>query len=293
MSSAASSINRIMSDEIAAHEEEDKDVPKRTNKKKNPAELINFDEITMNDVDEDQNGGGVGVKGVTWDRFSAKQLRRICSSFGVKGYKHAKKNETIEILKRWCFNQKVYNSQFHQQDTSCGPPRKEVQCAFRLMNILFSDNFAGEFSKIGNVATRECLDSGKATNDMYFRERVRDAFVSPDCTTTYNELHFIGENDDGNKIFGTLHHINPASIVQHDWKKLRAIWKNVKAEYKAALSRFTLSGTHDSDFFAFCKGNLETYYLHLHLQERPELNGMVEADLPDNYLFHLTCLLQS
>jgi hypothetical protein len=49
-----------------------------------------------------KEGFVVGVKGVTWDRFSAKQLRRICSHFGVRGYKNAKKSDTIEtIVKRW------------------------------------------------------------------------------------------------------------------------------------------------------------------------------------------------
>jgi hypothetical protein len=74
--------------------------------------------------------------------------------------------------------------------------------------------------------------------------------------------------------------INPGIVVNHNWKKLRAMWKTVNADYKAALTRFTLSGTHDSNFFSFCNGKLETYYLRLHLDRRPELNGMVEADLP-------------
>ena len=150
---------------------------------------------------------------------------------------------------------------------------------FRLMNILFSDVFAADFATIGNIATREEMDSGKAANEMYFWEQVRDAFVTPGDISAYNELQFVGE--DGDDIFNSQHHINPGNIVVHDWKKLRAMWKAINAEYKAALSRFTVSGTHDSDFFGFCKGNLETYYLRLHLQQRPELNGMVEANLPD------------
>ena len=178
---------------------------------------IDFENLTMDDVDEN-NDAFVGVKGVTWDRFSAKQLRRICSVFGVRGYKNANKSETIEIVKRWLFNKKVYRTamnQYKQEATSTsGPPRKEVQCGFRLMNILFSDVFASDFATIGNIATREDLDSGKAANDMYFWERVRDAFVTPDDTSTYNELHFIG--NDGNDILNSHHHINPGKIVVHD-----------------------------------------------------------------------------
>jgi hypothetical protein len=126
------------------------------------------------------------------------------------------------------------------------------------------------------------LDSGKAGNDMHFWERVQQAFVNPG-NELYNQLQFVDNED----LFDLMPHINPGNIVFHDWKKLRSIWKSVNAAYKGALARFTVSGTHTSDFFSFCNGNLETYYLWLHLQRRPELNGMVEADLPAD------CLLAS
>ena len=245
-----------------------------------------IESATINDVDEDKDGHAIGLKGITWDKMSAKQLRRLCIVFRVKGYKNAKKNETIDILKRWCFNKKIYQAMYKEvHESSAGAPRKEVQCAFRLMNILFSDRFALDFANIGNIATRESLDTKKAANDEHFWERVQQEFVTSNSSSTnnaYNQLHF---SDD--KIFDLHNHINPGKIVLHSWKKLRAMWKAVNAEYKAALSRYTVSGTHESDFFAFCKGNLETYYLRLHLQQRLELNGMVEADLP----FH--CLLSS
>ena len=59
------------------------------------------------------------------------------------------------------------------------------------------------------------------------------------------------------------------------------MWKAVNSDYKAALTRFTVSGTHDNNFFGFCNGKLETYYLRNHLNRKPQLNGMVEAALPD------------
>jgi hypothetical protein len=59
------------------------------------------------------------------------------------------------------------------------------------------------------------------------------------------------------------------------------MWKGVNADYKAALTRFTQSGTHDSNLYSFCSGKKEAYYLRLLLAKRPDLNKMVEADLPD------------
>jgi hypothetical protein len=54
----------------------------------------------------------------------------------------------------------------------------------------------------------------------------------------------------------------------------------VNAEYNAAVTRFTLSGTNESNFFDFCHGKLESYYLRLYLQLKPNLNDTVQADLP-------------
>ena len=68
--------------------------------------------------------------------------------------------------------------------------------------------------------------------------------------------------------------------MKHDWKKLRAIWKKTNTKYKASLTRFTILGTHANDFYSFCNGKMDVYYLYKHLQQRPSLNDMVAADLP-------------
>jgi len=58
--------------------------------------------------------------------------------------------------------------------------RKEPQCAFRLLNIPFSDAFAEGFSQLGNVAAHAELDSRKAANNQLFWEGVQEAFQGQD-----------------------------------------------------------------------------------------------------------------
>ena len=58
------------------------------------------------------------------------------------------------------------------------------------------------------------------------------------------------------------------------------MWKAVNADYKIAVNKFPRSGTHDSDFFPFCSGKIETYYLRKYLCLCPNLTATVEADLP-------------
>jgi hypothetical protein len=153
-------------------------------------------------------------------------------------------------------------------------PRKEVQCSFRLLNVLFSDTFASDFAALGDVANRQLLDSGKAGNDEHFWVRVQDEYVS-----TNNDYGLLLFDDD--EILSAQDHIDPSKILNHQWKKLRHIWKAINADYKAALTRCTLSGTHESSFYDFTNGKLDVYYLRKWLQAKPHLNDMVEADLPE------------
>ena len=59
------------------------------------------------------------------------------------------------------------------------------------------------------------------------------------------------------------------------------IWKNLNVEYKAALTRYTMSGTHWSNFYEFCYGRHDIYYLRKNLEAKPNLNSTVAADLPE------------
>ena len=52
-------------------------------------------------------------------------------------------------------------------------------------------------------------------------------------------------------------------------------------EYKAALTHYTMSGTHSSNFYEFCHGRHDIYYLRKHLEAKPNLNSTVAADLPE------------
>ena len=142
------------------------------------------------------------------------------------------------------------------------------------MNILFSDEFAEDFADLGNVATRQVLDMGTAGNQQHFWQRVASAFME-ECNN-YGQLCFLDDN-----VLMDYSHINPAIIVPHAWKKLRTIWKSINSEYKTAMTKFTQSGTHDNNFFSFCNGKVDTFYLRKHLELRPNLNATVEADLPE------------
>jgi hypothetical protein len=75
-------------------------------------------------------------------------------------------------------------------------PQKEVQCSFRIINILFSDTFAADFATLGNIADRNLLDSGRARNDEIFWVGVHHLFVQPN-PVDFDNLRFL-DNASGN-----------------------------------------------------------------------------------------------
>ena len=87
--------------------------------------------------------------------------------------------------------------------------RKEPQCPYRLMNMLFSDEFAEQFALLGNVANRVLLDLGKAANYEHFWKSVQEAFALQE--ETYDKILF--KEDD---VFCNLDNIDPSKIVAHD-----------------------------------------------------------------------------
>jgi len=84
--------------------------------------------------------------------------------------------------------------------------RKEPQCPFRLLSILFLDPFAEGFSQLGNVAAHSELNMGKAAKNQLFWEGVQEAFHSAD--PTIDTLHF---GDD--EALLDLHYIDFKKIV--------------------------------------------------------------------------------
>jgi len=89
-------------------------------------------------------------------------------------------------------------------------------------------------------------------------------------------MHFADD-----EVRSDLHHINFRKIGPHSWKKLRAVWKNFNAKYKAALRRFTMSGMYLSNFYEFWYGCHDIYYLRKHLEAELNLVSTVVVILPE------------
>ena len=99
--------------------------------------------------------------------------------------------------------------------------RKHEQCPYRLLSILFSDEFAANFSTImGNTLNCAQLDSGDAHSNQGFCIRVKTAFKEPHHPK-YDKMQF---PEDKYLVDAAM---NPGEAIQpHDWRKLRSTWNN-------------------------------------------------------------------
>ena len=105
-----------------------------------------FDNLEWSDIVV--NGNNLIIKGLTDKELHAKDLCKACSILKIKGVKNVPKNEMVRRL--------METHQLRQQlelvkDSKGNKTRKESQCTFRLVNVLFSDGFAGQFAMLGNM----------------------------------------------------------------------------------------------------------------------------------------------
>jgi len=166
--------------------------------------------------------GNVGDELTVWNQdvklLKYKDLRAVCSQLKIQGIKNATKDQMIKKLAFMFMHQVKTRYGKASEVLESSPTRKEHQCPFRLLNILFSDQFAEGFSQLGNVASRSELDMGKAANNQLFWEGVQEAFQGQD--PTIDNLHFADD-----EVLQELHYIDFTKIVPHDWKKHCSIWK--------------------------------------------------------------------
>lgn len=229
-----------------------------------------------------------------YEDWSAKQLRTEVSKRKIRGMTNKKKAVLVGALKEYDERDRriireglvstprgrirgksaVNNSNSNKKAPST---RKTKHCSFRLVNVLFNDDFAERFSKTDGSVTRAVLDEGAVNGKSRFWLDVQAAFVSEN-----NEEY--GRSLESNVSASTLFKeadIDPSIVTPHDSSKLLDIWKELNAAYMESFHNFKVSGTHDSDFWNFCKGRMDVLYLYNWLQVKPGLTEFVRGRLPD------------
>ena len=197
-------------------------------------------------------------------------LWHLAKKFNIDNAGAMKKIDAINAL---CKAHGVWD--FHKNDEPTGNVhRKTRHCPFRLLNVLFSDEFSDNSGRLGDV-TKASQPTENDAKDKVFWTRVKEAFPDPDNSCGVS--HFANS-----KVLQGDIDVNPSEIQQHDWEKLSKICHNVQEQWKEAAGRQTRSGAHDDDLHAFCGGFKDACCLHEWPETKPGLADSAAATLPPN-----------
>jgi hypothetical protein len=171
--------------------------------------------ISWETLDVNMSGIPFGFKGKSWEDYLSIDLGTMCCRLSVNGIKNSKKTEMIEAIIAIYNNKSAFATiQTHFQPNNS--PRKEIQCTYRLLNVLISDKFSEEFALLDNSVTRAGLDTGECANDEMFWKKVARNFLL-ELNDDYASLMFTDNDVFVSEI------IDPGKIIKHSWKKLRTM----------------------------------------------------------------------
>jgi hypothetical protein len=164
--------------------------------------------------------------------------------------------------------------------------QKTVHCDFRLLNVLFDDEYTEAFLATGASMSRVELDALNGASAVSFWEVVAEAYNNPE-NVRFDELLFDVENG-----------INPSLYHNHSAERLQKMWKHLNKLYNEARRRYQKSGNHDPDFLVSISKDSDdidniaddfedftdyaaVLYLRKHLEQKPGLNELVVRKLDD------------
>ena len=146
-----------------------------------------FDDLTRDKV-VIEHGRVKSIREFAVQDIKHRDLWAICSCLKIKGVKNTSKDSMLEKIVSVYKLKERYGRLTDNVDQFLTPTRKEPQCPYRLLNVLFSDMFSEGLAQLGDVADRFQLDSGKASNNQLFWEGIQEAFTSN--SELFDDIHF-------------------------------------------------------------------------------------------------------
>ncbi len=109
------------------------------------------------------------ICGIDAMSFNTEQLRQICSNMKQTGYQSKPKADVLWIIGVGKIHQSFYDGAKDPASNASDmkAPAKTRNCAFWLINVLFSDEMCPKFEQLGEKRDKNVLDSGLAANDEY------------------------------------------------------------------------------------------------------------------------------
>ncbi|ETP27513.1 hypothetical protein F442_23208 [Phytophthora nicotianae P10297] len=193
-----------------------------------------------------------------YESWSLDQLKLECTSRKLNAVKNTNKEGRVALLNAYDMHKLNTQNTVQQQRSNARRGREEEEkrtknCMFRLLNVLFSESFFNGLLTSGNQLSRSELDQGGST----FWGDVATAFSEADV------LYDTKVSSDA--IFDD---IDPSQTVVHSGAKLHRMWREVSSNFARAEAGSKKSGEHGEDFWSFCAGRADVFYLHKWCEHR-------------------------
>ncbi|RLN92953.1 hypothetical protein BBJ28_00003352 [Nothophytophthora sp. Chile5] len=193
----------------------------------------------------------------------AKQLRSACTKLHLKAQTRSstKDNKPGYIDLLWGYYKAKCDAVLGALEgpritAAEGDRRPTRHCAFRLLNVIFSDAFVARMGEADPTPERQLLDERAVNENSPYWSDITKVFNED----TAHHNGFVVDREDS-----LYSGVEPALAVPHSSYKLQDMWKKTVARYDKALRRSKRSGSH-GDFWNFCEGHMDALYLHDWLQ---------------------------
>ncbi|KAF4129397.1 hypothetical protein GN958_ATG21353 [Phytophthora infestans] len=120
--------------------------------------------------------------------------------------------------------------------------KRTMGCMLRLLNVLFSDRFFEEFIATGNQLSREQIDQGGS-------------------------------------LFAMFEDINASFSLVHSAAKMKRMWKEVSGNFASAEAKSKVSRQGSNDFWDFCGGRADVYYIDQWCEHRGDGHEFCVANI--------------
>ncbi|OWY92987.1 LOW QUALITY PROTEIN: hypothetical protein PHMEG_00037775, partial [Phytophthora megakarya] len=184
-----------------------------------------------------------------YSKWSLDQLKLECTASNPNVIKNTKNYDRVAILKAWNSNNDgvealLLRQRKQMKDESHEEAKRTKGCMFRLLNVLSSDLFYEALLRTGNQLSREEIDQKGSTADV--------------------AASFGADTDEFNIIISPesiFEDIDGSFAIVHSAAKLKRMWKEVSSSFVSAEPKSKVSGQGSNEFWDFCGGRADMYYL--------------------------------
>ncbi|ETI44644.1 hypothetical protein F443_10666 [Phytophthora nicotianae P1569] len=185
-----------------------------------------------------------------YESWSLDQLKLECTSRKLNAVKNTNKEGRVALLNAYDTHKLNTQNTVQQQRSNARRGREEEEkrtknCMFRLLNVLFSESFF---------------------NAQPERVGPRRVHILGDVATAFSEADVLYETKVSSDAI--LDDIDPSQTVVHSGAKLHRMWREVSSNFARAEAGSKKSGEHGEDFWSFCAGRADVFYLHKWCEHR-------------------------